>query len=347
MELIANIPEPIPHSTAQDIRKYPKEKVLFIMLATVSVALLILATVLSVGFFWLMLLWGFMIYLTLASYFICYIRGNAVKVGEDQFPELYRHFKDCCAITGVQKLPSLYLLAGNGALNAYAARFLNRYYVVLLSDVVDALEEDEAAIKMIIGHELGHIQQGHLGMWWVRFAEWIPLLGPAYSRAREYTCDQYGLACCPDVKTAVHAMSVLAAGTKRWKTLNKASYMAQCRDTGGFWMSINELTSDYPWLCKRIARLYHGDEVKYPRRHAMAWFLAALVPGTGLGLFGAAILYSYLLVVGLTIGMAAGGLSMLGKFKELTDPNVASKNMATAAYYEATVAASKVDTLLS
>ena len=88
MELIATPLEPAPQSTPENIRKYRHEKTLFIILATVASAILVAATVLSVGSIWLILLWAFLIYLTLASYFICYLQGNAVKVGEEQFPDL-------------------------------------------------------------------------------------------------------------------------------------------------------------------------------------------------------------------------------------------------------------------
>ena len=80
----------------------------------------------------------------------------------------------------------------------------------------------------------------------------------------------------------MHALAVLAAGQKRWKTLNANAYADQCAATGGFWMSINEITSDYPWLCKRLARI-HSDTHAFPRRNPLAWLLAALMPRFGPG----------------------------------------------------------------
>ncbi len=200
--------------------------------------------------------------------------------------------------------PEFYLMTGNGALNAFATRFLRRYYVVLLSDIVDALHDDEGALNFYIGHELGHIAQKHLTHhWWISFAMLTPLLGSAYSRAREYSCDQYGLACCHDTDSAMRALAVLAAGGKRWKTLNLDTYIGQSERSGGFWMSLNELTADYPWLSKRVARVQRGDAVQFPRRHLAAWALAALVPRTGFGIIGGLILYVYVGVVGATLAI--------------------------------------------
>lgn len=345
METLTAVPAPQPFSTPFNIRKYRHEDTLFVMLAITAVLILGTLTAVTMGTVWIFLAWLYLMYLTVASYFICYLRGNAVKVGADQFPELHTRFRACAAVAGINKLPDLYLLSGDGMLNAFAARFLNRYYVVLLSDVVDALEEDEEAINFYMGHELGHIAQKHLArMWWVRIAMGIPLLGAAYSRAREYTCDQYGLACCASTKSAVHALSVLAAGTRRWKSMNKTAFIAQGAESGGFWMALNELTADYPWLCKRVARLQSGDEAQFPRRHAMAWFFAAFVPRTGMGLAGAAILYSYLLVI--VISLVIGANSLLGKVFGPSSPNMGAVFQVAMAHQEALVAAAKVDVFI-
>ncbi|MGH8746356.1 MAG: M48 family metalloprotease, partial [Burkholderiales bacterium] len=44
------------------------------------------------------------------------------------------------------------------------------HYIVLLSDVVDALESERGAIDFYIGHELGHIRRKHL-LWGPVLAE--------------------------------------------------------------------------------------------------------------------------------------------------------------------------------
>ncbi|MES2951581.1 MAG: hypothetical protein V4858_23880, partial [Pseudomonadota bacterium] len=151
--------------------------------------------------------------------------------------------------------------------------------------------------------------------WWLVFARWIPLLGTAYSRAREYTCDQYGLLCTHHSRSAVRALSVLAAGSQRWKKLNTEAYIAQTGQTKGFWMALNELTADYPWLCKRVARVAHGVDTKLPRRNIFAWLLAAIIPNTGFGLVGALIVYIYLSIILVPLAFMAYG-SYAAKAKE-------------------------------
>ncbi|HAT32810.1 MAG TPA: hypothetical protein DCW29_18770 [Janthinobacterium sp.] len=285
-----------PFSTPGEIRPDAREAALFKILAVFGVLFWSALTVLTLGTIWLLMALLYLLMLTTVSCLIAHVRGNGVRVGERQFPELEARFNACCLIAGLARKPRFYLLNGNGVLNAFASRFLRRYYVVLLSDIVDALEDDQEALNFYIGHELGHIAHKHLAhRWWIGVAMFTPLLGAAYARAREYTCDQYGLACCRDTRSAMHALAVLAAGGKRWKSMHMDSYIAQGEDGGGFWMSLNELTADYPGLCKRIARVQRGEAAVFPRRHWLAWGIAAFLPRTGFGLIGGIVMHAYLL----------------------------------------------------
>ena len=144
-------------------------------------------------------------------------------------------------------VPDAYLLNGNGAFNAFATRFLGRNFIVLLSDVVDALDAEPDAINFYIGHELGHIGRSHLLWGPLLFpASILPLLGAGYSRAREYTCDLHGAACCASLAGAQHGIAALAAGSRRWQSLDTRRYAAQAESSSGFWMSFHELISSYP-----------------------------------------------------------------------------------------------------
>lgn len=297
---------PPPTKRRQDLRPYANEKRLFVIMAIISALCWLVLTVSTVGIIWIVMAILYLFGVMAFSYFISYVRGNGVWITAEQFPDLHARFAACCETIGMSKRPEFYLMTGNGVLNAFATRFLRRYYVVLYSDVVDALEDDPDALNFYIGHELGHIAQKHLvHHWWLVFARWIPLLGVAYSRAREYTCDQYGLLCTNNPGSAARALSVLAAGSRRWKSLNTSAYIAQTAHTSGFWMSLNELTADYPWLCKRVARVEHGRDAKFPRRNVLAWIFSALIPNTGFGLVGALILYVYLGLLLVPIGIAA------------------------------------------
>lgn len=266
---------------------YGKEKTLFVISLVIS---LIVWLALVAGTFGVALLWVlmfFIIYLFAQSAFISYLKGTAVRITSQQFPDLYQRVVTCCAKLGMKEIPETYLLHGNGVFNALATRFLGRNFIVLFSDVVDALADRPEAVNFYIGHELGHIQRRHLVWAPLLFpASVFPLLGAAYSRAREYTCDRFGLACCAVPDDAQAGLAALAAGGRRWKTLSHENYIGQRKGSSGFWMSFHEVISDYPWLVKRMATvnaLGAKQTPRHPRRHALAWLLALFVPRLGVG----------------------------------------------------------------
>ena len=222
-------------------------------------------------------------------------------LSSQQLPDLRERFDACCARLGLDTdKPEAYLLQGGGALNAFAARFLGRHYVVLLSDIVDAMQAHPDGINFYFGHELGHVRMKHLTGRLLRAPVlWLPLLGAAYSRAKESTCDRHGRACCESPESAARAMVALAAGAERWREVDLAAFEAQASLTRGFWMSFHELTSGYPWLTKRVARVLH-PEAALPARNGFAYALALFSPyaGRGGGALG-------IVVLAAVIGIAA------------------------------------------
>lgn len=226
-------------------------------------------------------------YLFAQSGFISYLKGTGVEITAEQFPDLHHKIVEASAKLGLDKVPSAYLLHMGGAFNALATRFLGKNFVVLFSDIVDALDEQPDALNFYIGHELGHIKRKHL-VWGpvLAPASFLPIIGAAYSRAKEYTCDRHGQAVCASPDSAPLGLAALAAGGKRWRTLQQDRYIAQSKQTSGFWMSLYELISDYPWLTKRVAALSaraEGQEERAPRRHLVAWLLALFIPRFGVG----------------------------------------------------------------
>lgn len=253
---------------------------LHVVIASVFWLLLIVGTV---GIALLYILAIFVGYLFAQSALIAWIRGNGVRITPQQFPDLYKRHVYCCNRLAMTTVPDAYIINGQGSLNAFATRFLGRYFVVLYSNVVDALMEKPESINFYIGHELAHIHRKHLK--WGPFiwpASILPLVGAGYSRAREYTCDAFGRACCADTLPAVQGLAALAAGEKRWAVVNVPAYLEQTRETGGFWMSFHELVADYPWIVKRAARIAEPDRPAQSRS-SIAWLLALFVPRFGLG----------------------------------------------------------------
>lgn len=296
------------HQTHKDLHMelvYKNEKPLFRIAVVLSAIFWAALTIGTVGILLIYLLLGYLFFLFAHSAFISHLKGSGVRISENQYPDLHEKLVQGCNKVGLKEIPEAYLLRTD-YFNALATKFLGRHFVVLFTDVVDALEEQPSAIDFYIGHELGHIHRKHLS--WSTFimpASVLPILGSALRRAEEYTCDRYGVACCEsedDIKAAIAAIS---AGDTRWKSMNLDAYLSQIEFTSGFWMSFNELTSDYPWLTKRMATsiaLKKGEDIQHPRRHGFAWLLSLFIPRLGAG--GSGSLLVTIAIIGILAAVA-------------------------------------------
>jgi Zn-dependent protease with chaperone function/type II secretory pathway pseudopilin PulG len=248
----------------------------------------------------------FIMYCFAQSALIAYIKGNGVRITADQFPELNRQIEQCCQRLDHAPEPEAYLMQMGGAMNAFATRFFGRDFIVLYSEVVEALHDNPDALNFYIGHEIGHIKRKHLKWGKVLLpASLLPVIGPAYSRAREYTCDRHGFAACENPVSAEYGLATLAAGGVSSRTMNRSAFAEQSQHTDGFWMSFHELVGDYPWLVKRmgaIRALAAGQEVEHPSRHVGAKLLALFVPRLGGG--GPANLVVMIAVIGILAAVA-------------------------------------------
>lgn len=284
---------------------YKNEKPLFRIAVLLSAIFWVALTVSTFGIVLIYLLLGYLFFLFAHSAFISHLKGSGVKISTEQYPDLFEKLTQGCNKVGLKTTPDAYLLRTD-FFNALATKFLGRHFVVLFTDVVDALESQPDAIDFYIGHELGHIHRKHLT--WGTFimpASVLPILGTALKRAEEYTCDRYGVACCASEDDIKAALAAIAAGDTKWKSINIDAYLKQISCTNEFWMSFNEVTSDYPWLTKRMATslaLSRGEEIKHPRRNGFAWFLSCFIPRFGAG--GAGSLLVTVAMIGILAAVA-------------------------------------------
>ena len=298
---------------------YPREKTLGTLTLVLGIIVWILLIVGTLGVALIYVLFGFIGYLFAQSALIAWLRGTGVKLSEDQLPQLYSQYLGCCEKLGIKEPPEAYLLQGDGMMNAFATRFLGREFVIVLSDTIDAMNDLPDGVNFYFGHELGHIKQGHLtGHIWRAPVLWLPLVGAAYSRAKEYTCDMHGRACCSTPEVAARAMAVLAAGSDKWRLVNLVNYARQTMSNRGFFADLHELISGYPWLTKRVARILN-PEIKMPGRNPFSYIFAFFIPYAG-RLGGGAAGLGILMVMVAAIGvLAATAIPAYNEYKTRAD----------------------------
>ena len=180
------------------------------------------------------------------------LKGNAIKLSKNQFPDIYQIAVKQSELLGLSTVPHIYIMQSGGVLNAFAARFMGRNYIVLYSEIVEtAYDQDKAIIEFIIGHEMGHIKRNHMIKNLILWPSYlIPFLGAAYSRACEYTCDNIGQVLSPSGVKA--GLLVLASGKTIYKKVNLNEYLKQNISEDGFWKWFAEKVSSHPNLTRRL-----------------------------------------------------------------------------------------------
>jgi Zn-dependent protease with chaperone function len=211
---------------------------------------------------------------------LAYIKGHAIKLSDQQLPDLYSRVRAASKTLGLQEVPEVYVMQAGGMLNAFATKFFGRNFVVIYADLLEACDERGRELDMILGHELGHLALGHLK--WLLFlapGKIIPWLGSAYSRACEYSSDRCGLEVVGDLNAACRGLVVLASGGKYVSQVNLNQFVKQAEENSGFWGTIFELNASHPFLPKRVAALANLKQpgsVKVPGRSLLAYPVAPL-----------------------------------------------------------------------
>lgn len=261
-------PNPPAASASPFVERWPTEIPLFVLSILASIPIWLFLVFSVIGIVYALAIGAFLFVVHLGL--VARVRGSGVRLSQEQFPELHQRVQRLAQEMGIADLPDVYLIQSGGTLNAFATKFLGANLVVLYTELLDACGSDTAARDMIIAHELGHIHAGHLRWRWLTApAHMIPFLGPALSRAREYTCDRYGHRGAGDHDGALRGLTLLAAGPIGSRSMNRVAFARQGVDLQTGWMTIGEWFASHPPLAKRVTALDPS--------------LAALVPSSGRG----------------------------------------------------------------
>lgn len=204
--------------------------------------------------------------------------GTAIKVGPKQFPRVWHMTKSCADTLGIP-MPQVYVQGRFDHVNAFTYGTDKEAIIVIHSVTVDLFTDDE--LKFVIGHECGHVQNGHVV--YLTALETVRRMAEAFlgvfmqpaliamrgwSRAAEITCDRAGLLCCKNLDVAQHSFLKMVAGSKRlYEELNVEQYLDQMREGREGIGRAAELTKTHPYIPKRIEALRLFAESELYRKH--------------------------------------------------------------------------------
>lgn len=184
--------------------------------------------------------------------------ANGVEITPQQLPEIHSMYVELAHNMGIGEVPRLYLVNGNGALNAFASKCqVRRTYVVIYSDLLDVAYEfdDFETVKFVLAHELGHIKCGHVNLWRsaVRVVPTTLFLGQSMSRAQEYSADRVASYFAP---AGANGLMVLFAGKRMYRRTNFVAYKASMNThKNGFWLRFVNFLADHAVGFRRMETL--------------------------------------------------------------------------------------------
>jgi Zn-dependent protease with chaperone function len=193
------------------------------------------------------------------------IRGSAVRLSRRQFPDIYAVKENFARKLGLKREPEIYLMSGNGALNAFAASTFGYDYMVIHSELFsNTYEKNRDALAFIVGHELGHLRLGHTRLWYqlsTAYVDRLPLLRGFLSRAREFSCDRHGAYLAPQGE---EGLVLLAAGRYVYKDVDVGELLEQAQRFQGFWPVVAQLPQSHPFTVRRLKVLYDAGFFEAP-----------------------------------------------------------------------------------
>lgn len=160
-----------------------------------------------------------------------FLMGNSLQVGPRQYSNIYQIFRECMRDLDIYPEPTLFI-SQNPIANAYALG-QEQPCVVLNAGLLDLL--NEAEIRTVLAHELGHIKCGHttltqMALWVMGFASFLGDLtfgiGSILSRGlifafyewlrkAELSADRAALLVTDDLNPVLHSMMKLSGGSVR------------------------------------------------------------------------------------------------------------------------------------
>ncbi len=163
---------------------------------------------------------------------LVYLMGNTIQVGPRQYSTIYQMFRECVRDLDIFPEPALFV-SQNPQANSYALG-QEHPYIVINTGVLDLL--NEAEIRAVLAHELGHIKCGHtiliqMAMWAMNAAYALGrmtlgisnFVTPAlifaffeWRRKAELSADRAALLVVDDLNTVMSSMMKVSGGSIKY-----------------------------------------------------------------------------------------------------------------------------------
>jgi Zn-dependent protease with chaperone function len=279
-----------------------RETIYFILSIIFSIFIYIIAAVSIIGIGIAVSILAVIVYANLIM--LGSIRGNGIRIQQNQFPDVYERVVALSNAMGLKRVPEVFIVQSEGALNAFATRFFGRDMVVIYSEVFELARQGGAAeLDFIIAHELSHIKRRHV---WKSIllvpANFIPFLSEAYSRSCEYTCDREAAYYTQNGIAAKRALTILGSGKDLYLEVNEQAYLEQIKSESNVAVWLSEVLSSHPRLPKRIQAIGRYMNVEgtpsYAPNQGKIALGAALLFG---GMFGVYMLTMFLFSSGAVV----------------------------------------------
>ena len=142
------------------------------------------------------------------------IKHEGVQMTKDSYPLLYATYANCCHILEIKNPPIVYITNKLRGINALSVEINNERMILISRRVAISLTTKEQAF--VLGHELGHHQQGNLIGHTVNglvnsLSDKSEIFGPMvqdaievplkrWCRRSEFNADRAGFLCCKDME---------------------------------------------------------------------------------------------------------------------------------------------------